>query len=207
MVKFEKLNPNISSPVAIPIYGEFITARWGYEALAVKQFIDNKYEQKFYNFDKAKSKGNYKKNYWYVEIKGKLDNILNDIGKVSRGDDFISNLFLVSNEIKKEMLDLPDIKFAYADYLTPEKITPVIANAALNYVESVRRYYIAYYNSANNQKDAIINKLQNEDNEGFLELQSCYYNKSLEEFVTDKDETNKTIEYNGAGTDIYGSEI
>ena len=49
MVKFEKLNPNISSPVAIPVYGEFITARWGYEALAVKQFINNKYEQPFYH--------------------------------------------------------------------------------------------------------------------------------------------------------------
>ncbi len=29
MVKFEKLNPNISSPVSIPIYGEFITATMG----------------------------------------------------------------------------------------------------------------------------------------------------------------------------------
>ena len=48
MVKFEKLNPNISSPVSIPFYGEFITARWGYEALAVKQFIYNKYEKQFY---------------------------------------------------------------------------------------------------------------------------------------------------------------
>ena len=64
MVKFEKLNPNISSPVAIPIYGEFITARWGYEALAVKQFIYNKFENQFYDFEKSKSKGNYKRNFW-----------------------------------------------------------------------------------------------------------------------------------------------
>src|SRR5664280_978984 len=47
MVKFEKLNPNISSPVSIPIYGEFITARWGYEALAVEQFMNNSYEKPF----------------------------------------------------------------------------------------------------------------------------------------------------------------
>jgi len=197
MVKFEKLNPNISSPVAIPFYGEFIPARWGYEALAVKQFINNKYEEQFYKFDKAKSKGNYKKNYWYVEIKGKLDNVINELGKATKGDDFIDNLLLVSNEIKKEVLDSPSIKFDYADYLTPEKITPEIANAALNYVEAVRKYYIIYYNNANNQKDAIINKLQSEDNEGFLKLQANYFNKSLEEFVTDKNETNKTIEFKG----------
>jgi len=53
MVKFEKLNPNLSSPVSIPVYGELLSARWGYEALSVKQFKDNKYERQFYVYDKA----------------------------------------------------------------------------------------------------------------------------------------------------------
>ena len=197
IVKFEKLNPSISSPVAIPVYGEFIVSRWGYEALAVNQFINNKYEQQFYKFDKAKSRGYYMKNYWYVEVKGKLDNILNDLKKGIRGADFDNNLILVANEIRKEILELPDIKFDFIGYLTPEKITPEIAASAINYVESVRKYFILYYNSANNQKDAIIDSLQNKDLKGFLELQSHYYNKSLEEFVTDKNETNKIIEYDG----------
>ena len=59
------------------------------------------------------------------------------------------------------------------------------------------KYYIVYYNNANNQKDAIINKMQTEDNKAFLKLQSTSYNKSLEEFVTDKNETNKTLIYKG----------
>jgi ABC-type multidrug transport system ATPase subunit len=204
IVRFEKLNPNISSPVAIPIYGEFITARWGYEALAVYQFINNKYEQQFYKYDKAKSKGNYMKNYWYVEVKGKLDNILSDLSKNKRGDDFAGNLLLVANEITKgsieimkDMPDLPEIKFTYSDYMTPEKITTEIANAALNFVESAKNRYKLFYNSANNQKDDLISKFQYEDNKAFLELQSHYYNKSLEEFVTDKNETSKTFEYKG----------
>ncbi len=33
IVKYEKLNPQISSPSKIPVYGEMMTARWGYEAL------------------------------------------------------------------------------------------------------------------------------------------------------------------------------
>jgi hypothetical protein len=197
IVRFEKLNPNISSPVAIPVYGEFITARWGYEALAVNQFINNKFERQFYKFDKAKSKGNYMKNYWYPEVKGSLDNIMNDLKKEKRGVDFDQNMLLVSNEIKKEMLDLPKLKFAYADYLTPEKITPEITDAALIYVDSVKIYYINYWNSASDQKDAIITRLQNEDNKAFLKMQSHYYNKSLEEFVTDRNELNKYFKYNG----------
>ncbi len=70
LVKFEKLNPNISSPVTIPFYGEMITARWGYEALAVKQFIYNKYERNFYEFDKSMSKARYQKGLLELKAKG-----------------------------------------------------------------------------------------------------------------------------------------
>ena len=76
MVKFEKLNPNLSSPVSIPVYGELLSARWGYEALAVKQFKDNRYEQQFYAYDKAMSLARYKKDYWYIEVKGNLEKVL-----------------------------------------------------------------------------------------------------------------------------------
>jgi ABC transport system ATP-binding/permease protein len=197
MVKFEKLNPDISSPVNVPFYGEFITARWGYEALAVKQFVDNKYERQFYVYDKAQSKGNFKKNYWYTELKGKLDNLTNDLSKGTRSDNFNKDLMLVSNEINKEIEELPEIKFGQIAWLTPDKITPDVITAALEYIESVRKYYIKYYNAANGQKDAIISNLQKEDMKGFQKLQSDYYNKSLEEFVTDKNEINKIIEYKG----------
>ncbi|MFZ0282818.1 MAG: ATP-binding cassette domain-containing protein, partial [Bacteroidales bacterium] len=79
LVRFEKLNPNISSPVTIPFYGEMITSRWGYEALAVKQFIDNKYERNFYVFDKSISEARFKKDYWNSKIKGNLDKIMIDL--------------------------------------------------------------------------------------------------------------------------------
>jgi len=104
MVKFEKLNPSIplTNPVGIPFYGEFITARWGYEALAVNQFMNNKYESQFYVFDKAMSKAKFKKDYWNVEVKGKLDNILNDLNKGSRSEDFNENLLLYTMNFKKK---------------------------------------------------------------------------------------------------------
>jgi hypothetical protein len=55
IVKYEKLNPSISSPERIPGYGEIITARWGYEALAVHQFMENAYMSEFYGLNKVMS--------------------------------------------------------------------------------------------------------------------------------------------------------
>jgi len=197
MVKFEKLNPNFSSPAEIPIYGEFITARWGYEALAVKQFMDNKYERQFYVFDRAMSKAKFKKDYWNVEIKSKLDNILSDLNKGIRSEDFDDKLLVVFNEFNKEKLVTPDLKFEYIKDLVPWKVTPEIIKSALNYLENLRMSYVAYSNNNKNAKDAIITRLQNKDNLGFLRMRDSYANESLEEFVTNKNESVKVIEYKG----------
>jgi len=197
MVKFEKLNPSIpfTSPVSIPFYGEFISARWGYEALAVKQFINNKYEQQFYIYDKAMSKARFKKDYWNVEVKGKLESIATELRKESRSEDFNKKLLVVYNEFKKEQIATPDVTFDKIESLTPDKITPDITTEAIAYVESLRKYYVAYSNNAKNRKDAIITKLQTENSENFLKLRDNYSNESLEEFVTNKNETIRTIEF------------
>ncbi len=197
IVKFEKLNPDISSPVSIPIYGEFIIARWGYEALAVKQFIDNKYEQPFYLFEKEMSKAVFKKEYWNVEMKGALDNIINDLDKGVKDKEFRDDLLLASNEINKQLILTPDIKFAYVDRLTPDKVTPEIVNAAISYVESIRKLYVNIYNDVSNRKEAMKSRLIGENLQNFLKLRDSYFNKSLEEFVKDKNETTKTIVYKG----------
>jgi ABC-type multidrug transport system ATPase subunit len=197
IVKFEKLNPNISSPITIPVYGEFITARWGYEALAVNQFIFNDYERPFYPYEKEMSKAVFKKDYWNVEVKGSLDNIINNMEKGVRNDEFNDDLLLVSNEINKQLKITPDIKFAYNDRITPEKITPEIAAAAKNYIETVRKFYVNIYNNASDRKEALKSRIVGENMQNFLKLRDTYFNKSLEEFVKDKNETTKTMVYKG----------
>jgi ABC transport system ATP-binding/permease protein len=197
LVKFEKLNPNISSPVSIPVYGELITARWGYEALAVQQFIYNDYESPFYPYEKVMSNAVFKKEYWNVEMKGSLDNIISDLEKGISDDEFKNDLILVSNEIKKQLLITPNVRFEYPDQLTPEKITLDIAKAAVNYIETVRKVYVNVYNDASNSKEALKTHLIGNDLAKFIKIRDSYYNKSLEEFVRDKNETTKTINYKG----------
>lgn len=196
MVKFEKLNPNISSPIEIPFYGEFITARWGYEALAVKQYIDNKYEKQFYNYDKAMSIAKFKKDYWNVTIDGKLESLLSDLNKGQRREDFNDKLKLVYNEFKKEELVDDQFKFEFVESLTPDKVTTDVIEKAMKHIEMLKATYKDYSNRANSAKDALITKLSTENKEAFLKLRDNYANKSLEEFVKNDNETLKEIEYN-----------
>jgi ABC-type multidrug transport system ATPase subunit len=195
MVKYEKLNPNFSSPVAIPVYGEFITARWGYEALAVEQFINNKYERRFYEYDKTMSQSNFMKQYWNERITEKLTNIENGLNNNIKDEAFIKDLDLLKYEINKQVKALGDTEFIYGDYFTPEKISIEAVEAARIWVEQLRKHYIKIYNKASSAKDRIIVEEKTKDNEGFVQFKNMYSNDKLEEFVTNKTETAKSIIY------------
>ena len=120
-----------------------------------------------------------------------------DLNKGSRDDDFNEDLLLVYNEVYKEREILPGIMFDKMDFLKPDRITPEVVTSALAYIESVRKYYIKKYNEANNAKDALITKMESDNEDAYQELRNNYFNISLEEFVTSKNETQKTIEFRG----------
>jgi len=73
IVKFDKLNPTITSQRTVPVAGEMMASRWAFEALAVNQFMNNDYEKLFYKYDQLMSVADFKKNYWIPHLRGKAD--------------------------------------------------------------------------------------------------------------------------------------
>ena len=197
IVKFEKLNPNISSPSKIPFYGEIIVARWGYEALAVKQFKDNDYEDQFYEYDKIMSIANFKKVYWYNDLKQKVNNLENKIRRKQFDEDFKEDLLVLRNEIEKEMKAVPALEFNYLDQLKAERVTAEAIEAAREYIDILNNSYKKTYNKYFEEKDRIVTKAMEDNPEAFLELKSKHFNNTLEEFVTNAKEEKRSIEFKG----------
>jgi hypothetical protein len=198
IVKYDKLNPDISSPVSIPFYGEILTARWGYEALAVEQFVHNKYEDQFYDYDKIKSQAQFIKTYWISsEINPRLDIIANNLTMAEKDPDYVDQISLVRNEIKKQTRLLPSVKFEYPDLLTPEKITPEVIDAAKKYTDQLKTYYNQAYNWANAKKEGLIAQLESNDRDAVNRLKREYFNDKLEEFVINRNDSKKIIALNG----------
>ncbi len=197
MVKFEKLNPQMSSPSKIPLYGEFIVSRWGYEALAVKQYKDNKYEKQFYEYDKIMSLANYKKIYWYNDLKQRISTVRDKLERKQLDEDFKNDLLVLRNEIGKEMKFVPALEFNYIDQLIPERVTADAIDAAERYIEILNSSYKKTYNKNFNEKDLIVTRAMEEDADAFIRLKEDHFNESLEEFVTNSNEEERSIEYKG----------
>jgi len=201
IVKYEKLNPTISSPSNIPIYGEVIVARWAYEALAVYQFKENKYQKPFYIYDEAMSISDFKRNYWLKSLQNKIDFCIRNFDNKKKSEEFQSALNLLHNEIVREMTSPRSSKLIFSKYtqINPTDITLELLDEMNHYLELVRKYYVKLYNKANNEKDQFISKFQSTEQgkEQFLELKRRYHNESLSEFVKNSGEVERIIEYDG----------
>lgn len=200
IVKFDDINPSISSPNKIPFYGEMMISRWAYEALAVYQFKNNKYEQKFYGFDKEKSISEYKKDYWLKILENKLTYYQINSEDSAKKTKIEDNFELLRNELLKETLANTDVELQlsidsiYPNYMDSSKISKLNT-----YFENLKVYYNKRYNIAIKLKDEKITILQAKKNgkENFKKLKREYSNQRLTSFVQNSDEINYVKEYKG----------
>ncbi|HBH48619.1 MAG TPA: hypothetical protein DDX98_08260, partial [Bacteroidales bacterium] len=199
IVKYEKLNPSISSPERIPGYGEIITARWGYEALAVHQFMENAYMSEFYGLNKVMSQCEFKKNYWVKNLENKVDFLAKYFDDPNHNEEVNNYLILLKNEIEKELANNSRVSFDYLDDLHHDRINYTVIEALKTYFRNINRYYIRGYNQVNDKRDKLIRELQKtpELKKDFIQLKRDYHNEKLSEFVENTNETVRIIEYQG----------
>jgi len=200
IVKYEKLNPTISSPSNIPIYGELIVSRWAYEALAVYQFKENKYMKPLYRYDEAMSLSDYKRNYWLKSIQNKVDFCIRNFENVEKKAEINNALELIRNELVKEMTAPRTSHLIFNKYtqLTAEEISIDVLKELNEFLERLRKHYVKLYNKASAEKDIYINSFQHSQPNGqqlFIELKRHYHNESLSEFVRNSGEVERIIEY------------
>jgi ABC-type multidrug transport system ATPase subunit len=188
LVKYENINPKIASPTSIPWYGEIMSARWAYEALATYQFINNDYQSQFYIYDKAMSEAAFRRQYWCKDLENKVTYIERYGNNEERAKTVEENLRILQNEIEAELKHNPAITFDHLDDLTPENYTMEVLDATREYIDRIERYNIKLYNKANEEKDKLTTELQKDDESTalFFKTKQEHNNEALEDFVRNR---------------------
>lgn len=198
IVKFDKLNPTITSQKTVPFTGEIMTSRWAFEALAVRQYKRNKFERDLYLFDKSMSIADYKKNYWIPKLRAKVDRCETNYQLASAAEETKSDLLLIQKEIENEAKLVKAVEYTNMD-LSLDKFNPTVANKVREYLNKLNGYYIKKYNNASIQKDKKIS-LRNKTEKGraeFLKEKNDYENESLNDLVRNSNELDKILEKDG----------
>lgn len=198
IVKFDYLNPAITTQNKVPIVGEVMASKWAFEALAVNQFKNNHFNKELFHYDQDIENAGYKKNFWLSRLKNHYNTLKLDISNNNFEKDN-NSLTLLYNEIKKENDQNNEVQFEQIEALESGDLNDKILDDLNVYFNDLNYYYIELYKKYQTQKDKLLIKLNDsrEKKEQFVALQNKYTNKSLETLVTNKNELEKIIEFKG----------
>jgi tetrahydromethanopterin S-methyltransferase subunit B len=189
MIKFEDIYPPLTSKKYVPVIGDLMFSRWAYEALAVEQFCNNKFEQYFFDIDKEKSEALYISAYYIPELKLYVQKCEEGITKEEYKNSTIKYINVLKNELYK-LESLPEtegIKFEHYEMLEYDKFDKDIATKLYNHLEIVKKLFNTRSNDLNKLKDKKYNELVAKyGQEEIIELKKQYYNDKLADFVMDK---------------------
>ena len=139
----------------------------------------------------------FKKDYWMVQMKNKVDNVdryKNDPEKVESVE---SNLSMIRNEIKRELKNNELIPFSRMDDLTIEGLRTDVLESVRDYLSKIRSYNIKLYNKASDAKDLLVNDLQKTDElkAEFDRVKREHNNDALEDFAKNSNARERIMEY------------
>lgn len=193
--RFDKLHPWINSQEGVPLIGNVMTSRWAYEALAVEQFANNPFEQRFFDYDAKMSRATYKKDWWISALRERLDKAERLVQSSVSGPELEIPLNVLRHELSSEESFSASKANYFESNLRPGKLTPaVIANTRSTF-DALRDYYIEEFNKANEAKEKVIASMTStpDDEKEFRRIKNRYENESLSDAVRNSTQSERLI--------------
>ncbi len=191
MFSFDKINSHLGGGgEKVPIIADVMPSRWAFEALLVNQFMNNKYEKKFYDIDKKISIYDFKNTYLISQLKNIPGNYIYHMKTENKNPLSKDDLLLLRNEIENEMAINKKIKFNYIDKLNLEQFNMEIADSTTSYLNQLQESYSKRFKSAFEKKDQIIASLQDtisgKNKIKYQVLLDNYHNNYLQDFAKNR---------------------
>ena len=197
VVPFDYLNPAIASRENVPLVGNMMTSRWTFEALAVEQFTNNKYEKVFYPFDREISRYSYITAYIIPTLKSELDECQRNLFKHTDAEKTAGYLEILKHEIPELQKEAGFASFPYLGGLTDKLLNDSIVQGAKTYLDSLTRIYSSRLNAVTERRDNAYEKLRTRLGEdGVYRFKQDYYNDNLADLLMNKGAENKIMAEN-----------
>jgi ABC transport system ATP-binding/permease protein len=198
LVKFDRLHQGrFTSSEFVPFIGEIMPARWSFEALAVEQFKNNKYEKNFFNYNLEISQDDWYSIFLIDKLKAEMsecrmlkDSL--DYRQVVTADFYKLNYYI---DKLNGLAGFGPISGNWKASLNIENFNSEVFKNAGRYIDSlagrlrqVRKKYFDRKDSVNKSIEAKIGR------DEFMKLQNDYSNTNLEDVVLNRLRVDKSIE-------------
>lgn len=197
MIRFDDLHSGISDKVYVPIVGNLMTTRWAYEALAVRQFKNNQFEEHFYENEKGISDASFKTSFLIPRIESVLLACERNVEFEKNAEDIKDCFRMLKNEIAQLAEDAGFEDFADRKRLNARDFNLKIAENTRLFLDKINLYYIGLGRESGYKKDFEYSRLVDSlGRDGVYNFKQKHYNVALANLVLNRSVVNKMIEVN-----------
>lgn len=195
--KYDKMNDVLTETGKVPLIADIMTSRWAFEAIAVSQFMDNYYQEDYYELDKQKSIFTVKDKFWIPELEQRIvvaETYVNDEEKSdSLKKETDEALTVLKNEIKFETFFAKNLEeIDLNGDLIADKFTQETADKLREYLDKCRQDVLDTLKEISDKRNKLFEDLEEHFEkdkafENYEEVKSQYFNQELEGLVTRAD--------------------
>lgn len=184
IVRFDRLHKSMVTEGEVSWVGNAMASRWAYEALAVEQYCNNEFTSRVFDTDVQLKSLTWEKDFWVAEMRNQLNNWDKPNNNTS--------VELMKNEFAKRAESTTEMNWALQQIETNGIGARDTLLGVLSIYESK---LIERYNNLNDAKEQWLSSMRDteEKQKKYQQDMDNYFNESLEEFVTAKNDVKKIV--------------
>ncbi len=193
IVRFDDLKGRNATNNDVPVIGDLMVSRWGFEALTVEEYRQNRYNVHYYDVDREMS-GYFIKGELYIS---KLSNLITGVAvdqKMNKKNPDRKTIRTIYNGLKE--LDRDSLIPPFADYgsINLEAYSQKVGDSIIAHIERLRPLYKSLYRQAEERKDLITAGLVKEmGQEKLIDLKERQQNNALANILTNQNVDNTIV--------------
>ncbi|MFO7924408.1 MAG: ATP-binding cassette domain-containing protein [Bacteroidales bacterium] len=195
VVKFDDLHDSLTDKIHVPLVGDLMASRWAFEALAVEQFGNNRFQKHFFQYEQKNSEASFKASFLIPRLIGKAELAERNINLVIDREETEQNLNILYNEIDYLQRHSGLMPFEYLERINIEEYDDMVASETIDYLIYLRLHYSSVAREAAAERDRIYSEL--EEQMGSMTLHNFrqdYHNKALADIALNRHEVNVIYE-------------
>ena len=195
VVPFDRLRSFNKHSAYVPVVGDLMTSRWAFEALAVYQFRNNRFERNFFREEMVISQATYKTAFLFPRMKNMLNEAVWDIKNMDGSKNVLNNLDNIGNELNLLGEESGVSLNRPLWMLKPEFFNQEVEKDVVAYLDTLAIIYQAGSSVAERKKDKEYGQLEKNlgGKDALLKFQQSYANESITDLVLNRNTLHKIL--------------
>jgi len=199
LVKYDKLHKSLTNYEYTPVIGDLMASRWAFEALAVDQFKNNRYQKEYFNVDQRISTADYIQAFLNPQLEIKLDYIERELASGKDIESVRQDLDIMKTQLSTLDNLVPGIAVFDASLLDFSPYNDSVTQPLRKYLRETTSICRSAVGAGKHEKNeinkALISKLGGL--EEYTTYRNAYSNIRLTEMLLNRNVVDKVIEKEG----------